>query len=271
MTGKELQTALKTGNIALGTLVASPSPFWPKILRDCGLDFVFIDTEHIAIDRERLSWMCRAYAAMGLPPLVRIPDHNPNQATVVLDDGAAGVIAPYVETVETALTLKGAAKLRPFKGRRLAETLAGRPLPSPLARYVEGNPAGGLLILNIESVPAMDALEEILEVKGIDAVLIGPHDLTASLGIPEQYQHPAFLKAAETIFKKARNRKIGAGIHAWFSIKEQRRFVEMGANLLIHKADAIFFQQGITAEISELRQQLGLFTEAKDTSNSVSI
>lgn len=258
MTGKELQTVLKTGHIALGTLVASPSPFWPRIIRDCGLDFVFIDTEHIAIDRERLSWMCRAYAAMGLPPLVRIPDHNPNQATVALDDGAAGVIAPYVETAETARALKGAAKLRPFKGRRLAETLAGRPLPSPLARYVEDNPACGLLILNIESVPAMDALEEILDVEGIDAVLIGPHDLTASLGVPEQYQHPDFLKAAETIFKKARRRKIGAGIHAWFSIEEQRRFVEMGANLLIHKADAIFFQQGITAEISELRKQLGL-------------
>ena len=258
MTAKELQTALKTGNIALGTLVASPSPFWPKIIRDCGLDFVFIDTEHIAIDREHLSWMCRAYAAMGLPPLVRIPDHNPNQATVALDDGAAGVIAPYVECAETARTLTGAAKLRPLKGRRLAETLAGRPLPSPLARYVEDNPVGGLLILNIESVPAMDALDKILEVEGIDAVLIGPHDLTTSLGIPEQYQHPAFLKAAETIFKKARNRKIGAGIHAWFSIKEQRRFVEMGANLLIHKADAIFFQQGITAEINELRKHLGL-------------
>lgn len=271
MTAKELQTALKTGNTVLGTLVASPSPFWPKIIRDCGLDFVFIDTEHIAIDRERLSWMCRAYDAMGLPPLVRIPDHNPNQATVALDDGAAGVIAPYVETVETTRTLKGAAKLRPLKGRRLDETLAGRPLQSPLARYVENNPAGGLLILNIESIPAMDALDEILEIKGIDAVLIGPHDLTASLGIPEQYQHPAFLKASETIFKKARNRKIGAGIHAWFSIEEQRRFVEMGANLLIHKADAIFFQQGITAEINELRKQLNLHKDAKNTSNSVNI
>ena len=117
----------------------------------------------------------------------------------------------------------------------------------------------------------MDALDKILDVEGIDAVLIGPHDLTTSLGIPEQYQHPAFLKAAETIFKKARNRKIGAGIHAWFSIKEQRRFVEMGANLLIHKADAIFFQQGITAEVNEPRKQLNLHRDAKNTSNSVNI
>ncbi len=258
MTSKELQSALRTGDIVLGTLIVSPSPFWPKIIRDCGLDFVFIDTEHIAIDRERLSWMCRAYTALGLPPLVRIPDRNPNQATIALDDGAAGIVAPYVETAETVRALKGATKFRPLKGRRLSETLDGAALQPPLKNYIKHNTDDNLLILNTESAPALDTLDELLDVEDIDAVLIGPHDLTASLGIPEQYQHPDFLKAAETIFKKARSRGVGAGIHAWFSIEEQARFIAMGANLLIHKADAIFFQQGITVEINKLRKQLGL-------------
>ena len=258
MTGKELQTALHAGDTVIGTLVVSTSPFWPKIIKDCGLDFVFIDTEHIAIDRERLSWMCRTYSALGLPPLVRITDQNPNQATVALDDGAAGVIAPYVETAATAQSLRGATKFRPLKGDRLKNALSGQPLPSGLGDYIGANAGSNLLILNTESVPAIDALDEILDTEGLDAVLIGPHDLTTSLGIPEQYDHPEFLKAAETIFRKARKRGIGAGIHAWFSMDEQVRFVDMGANLLIHKADVIFFRQGMMKEMGELRERLSL-------------
>ena len=89
----ELKEALHNGGPVFGTLIVSPSPFWPKVLGDSGLDFVFIDTEHIALDRSQVSWMCRTYKAMGLPPLVRIVSPSPYEATMVLDDGAAGVVA----------------------------------------------------------------------------------------------------------------------------------------------------------------------------------
>lgn len=267
MTGIELQSALRGGETVIGTLIVSTSPFWPKIIKDCGLDFVFIDTEHIAIDRERLSWMCRTYSALGLPPLVRITDQDPNQATVALDDGAAGVIVPYVETAEAARAMRGATKLRPLKGQRLDEALSGVPLAPSLGDYIGTNAGNNILILNTESVPAIEALDEILDSGGADAVLIGPHDLTTSLGIPEQYDHPDFLRAAEAIFKKARDRGVGAGIHAWFSMEEQARFVEMGANLLIHKADVIFFRQGMMKEMGELRQRLNLKSQNSSESD----
>ena len=111
MTAAELALTLKQGQTVFGTLIVSPSPRWPEVVRGCGLDFVFIDTEHIALDRAELNWMCQTYAALGLPPLVRIPSPDPYTATMVLDGGAAGVIAPYVETVEQAQTLRGAVKL----------------------------------------------------------------------------------------------------------------------------------------------------------------
>jgi len=102
MTSVELKKSLHNGGPLFGTLIVSPSPFWPKVLGDCGLDFVFIDTEHIALDRSQVSWMCRTYAAMGLPPLVRTISPSPYEATMVLDDGAAGVVAPYIEQAESA-------------------------------------------------------------------------------------------------------------------------------------------------------------------------
>src|SRR5688500_7483277 len=72
MTTKELRAALRGGR-AYGTLIVSDSPRWPAQMAQIGLDFVFIDTEHVALDRQPLAWMCQTYAALGLPPIVRIP------------------------------------------------------------------------------------------------------------------------------------------------------------------------------------------------------
>ena len=72
MTPADLRQRLRTGEKVFGVLIVSPSPRWPDAVRACGLDFVFIDTEHVALDRAQLAWMCQTYAALGLPPLVRI-------------------------------------------------------------------------------------------------------------------------------------------------------------------------------------------------------
>ena len=114
MTANELSTLMRSGRRVYGTLIVSTSPKWPEAVKDSGLDFVFIDTEHIPIGRETLSWMCRAYAAIGLPPIVRIPSPDPFEACKVLDGGACGIIAPYVETAEQVRELVGAVK-----GRRI--------------------------------------------------------------------------------------------------------------------------------------------------------
>ncbi|MBM3854037.1 MAG: aldolase, partial [Verrucomicrobia bacterium] len=125
MSPADFRQSLRAGERLFGTLIVSPSPRWPDVVRGCGLDFVFIDTEHIALDRAELSWMCQTYAALGLPPLVRIPAPDPYAATMVLDGGAAGVIAPYVESAEQVHALRGAVKCRPLKGEKLRHVLAG--------------------------------------------------------------------------------------------------------------------------------------------------
>ncbi len=259
MTAPELAAALKQDRPVFGTLIVSPSPRWPEVVRGCGLDFVFIDTEHIALDRAELSWMCQTYAALGLAPLVRIPAPDPYAATMVLDGGAEGVIAPYVESAEQVRALRGAVKLRPIKGQRLQRMLAGAEVAEPeLQRYMEAGAAQRLLIVNIESVPAMAALEEILGVPGLDAVLIGPHDLSCSLGVPEQWEHPKFLEACGTIFQQARAAGVGAGIHFWGGAEAQTRFLQLGANLLIHSADITLFQKHLRLELEAIKRAAGL-------------
>jgi 4-hydroxy-2-oxoheptanedioate aldolase len=257
MNSTEFTRKLRAGEPLFGTLIVSPSPMWPAALEGSGLDFVFLDTEHIALDRGQLSWMCQTYVRMGLPPLVRIPSPDPFEATKALDGGAAGLIAPYVETAQQVQALRGAVKLRPVKGRRLADRLAGAPFEQELEDYARRRNTAALIV-NIESVPALDALDEILAVPDLDAVLIGPHDLSCSLGMPEQYDRPEFLAACEMIFRKARKAGVGAGIHSWGSVESQSRYLRCGANMLIHSADITLFQKHLRLELAAIKQAAGI-------------
>ncbi|MCC6494547.1 MAG: aldolase, partial [Pirellulales bacterium] len=187
-----LRDKLQAGRV-YGTLVTANSPVWPGMLARTGLDFVFIDTEHVPLDRETVSWMCRTYGALGLAPVVRIGSPCPVAACQMLDGGAAGVIAPYVETPDQVRALVGAVKHRPVKGGRLPGVIAGGAECEPALRtYLDRRNSAQLCIVNIESTPALERLDEILAVDGLDVVLIGPHDLSCSLGVPEQYDHPRF-------------------------------------------------------------------------------
>ncbi len=265
MDGRELAESRRSGRRVYGTAILSPSPRWVGAVRGSGLDFAFIDTEHIAIGRETLSWMCQAYGALGIAPIVRVPKPDPFEATKVLDGGAQGVVFPYVESADQAQALRGATKLRPLKGRRLQRVLDGaEELDPELADYLERRNASSVMVVNIESVPAVEALDEILAVPGLDAVLIGPHDLSCSLGIPERYDHPQFDEAVHTIIAKARAAGVGAGIHFWARLDQEAAWLKAGLNLLIHSSDIGLFSDALRRDMAALKVGAGDAEQADD-------
>ena len=258
MTSAELKSRLAAGKRVYGTMITSSSPRWPDMVAKLGLDFVCLDTEHTAVDRERLSWMCLGYRGVGLPPIVRIPAPDPYQACMAMDGGAAGIIVPYVETIEQVRELYGAVKLRPLKGRKLAEFVSGKtPLEPEVRGYLEKANAANLLVLNIESIPAMEKLDEILSAGAVDSVLIGPHDLSCSLNIPEQYDHPKFDQACRKIFATARKHGVGAGVHAWMGLEQTAKWAEAGANFIVHESDMRTFAHHMSTDLPKLRKMLG--------------
>ena len=110
MVGQDFRHALRAGNRVYGTLITSTSPKMFDSVLSLGLDFVFFCAEHVAYNPETLSWMCRAFKAAGINPVVRILEPSPFLATQALDAGACSVLVPYVEDVEDVLALVGAVK-----------------------------------------------------------------------------------------------------------------------------------------------------------------
>jgi 2-keto-3-deoxy-L-rhamnonate aldolase RhmA len=249
---------IENGERIYGTLVTSPSSHVVPVLAGLGLDFVFLDTEHVPLDREKLAWMCRCYAAAGLPPIVRIPSPDPNLASVALDGGAVGILAPYIETVEEVTSLVGAVKFKPLKGRRLQRLLAGERPPAVTADYLTRYRKDRLLFINVESSPALENLPELLRVPGLDGIIVGPHDLSVSLDLPEQYQDEKYLAALKQIAETARTAVPITGVHFMDSGKAEvaAQWTAFGYNMLILRADLVYLKRGLTEELKEVRTRL---------------
>jgi len=253
----ELKAALAAGQRVYGTLVASPSPKWAAELPKANLDFVFIDSEHMPIDPQTRGWMLRCYRAMGLAPIVRIPACLYHEAFQAAEHGAEGVIAPYIETVEEVRTLLAAVKYRPLKGERLRAHLDGsQPLSEKELEFYRRYNDGNLILLNIESRAAADRLEELL-LPGVDAVIIGPHDLSINLGHPEEYGHPLFESYVKRIIETCRARGVGVGNHSSWDLDQQIRWAGWGMNIIQWNSDVGRSVQGINEDFAKVRRALG--------------
>ena len=264
---KTLLKKIKAGRVVYGTCMTSTSPTWPAIALRAGLDFVFLDTEHIPLERMEISRMCQVFRAMGVAPIVRIPSPDPYRACQMMDAGAEGIVAPYLESVSQIKELVGALKYRPLKGELLNQALdAPEKVKEPLGQYLAKWNEGNLCIANIESVPALSHLEELLSVPGLDAVFIGPHDLSISLVIPEQYDHPVFEEAVKKIIHISRGNNLAVGIHFSESPERQIRWMKEGVNLIIHSSDLALFSQRLQQDMNLLRGSAGEQLKASDAS-----
>lgn len=255
---KTLLKKIRAGRIVYGTCIASTAPTWPAIALRAGLDFVFLDTEHIPLERMEIARMCQTFRAMGIAPIVRIPSSDPYRACQMMDAGAEGVVAPYLERVDQIKELVGALKYRPLKGELLDKVLdAPEEIDPSLKKFLGKWNEGNVCIANIESVPALDRLEELLAVKGLDAVFIGPHDLSISLGLPEQYDHPVFEEAVKQIIATSKKNRLAVGIHFSESPERQIRWIKEGVNLIIHSSDMAMFSQRLQHDINAIKQAAG--------------
>ena len=196
-----VKRALKEGRTQLGMNFGHlRSAEIPRLLAAAGFDWAFIDTEHGNFDLETVNDVCRVARLAGLCPLVRVADLQYSLVARALDSGAQGIIFPRMEDPKLLETALSWTKFPPagVRGYGLVACQTDyEPLSfSEVIDHINGNT---LTVLQIESGRAVEARDEILSVPGIDAVMIGPADLSISLGVAGEFQHPKMIEAMEAI------------------------------------------------------------------------
>jgi 2-dehydro-3-deoxyglucarate aldolase/4-hydroxy-2-oxoheptanedioate aldolase len=196
-----VKKALRAGEVQLGCAFAQfRSPEIPRILKAAGFDWAFIDTEHGNFNLETVQDICRVSSLVGFCPIVRVGELNYSLVARALDNGAEGIIFPRVESPELLEQAVGWTKFPPAGIRGFGLTTAAVNYESAtFSQIIEHFNHETLVVLQIETRRALDACDELLSVAGIDAVMVGPADLSISLGVPGQFEHPSMVEAMEKI------------------------------------------------------------------------
>lgn len=257
MSGRRLKEKLAAGETVYGTMFAHVlDPAIVAWLHEGLLDFVIVTPEHTAYDLAEFLPVRYALNARGIACLARTHGRDESDVARVCDT-YDGVVVPYVEDYEEARHLAAAAVYRPLKGKRLERVLATGKWPSDATRdFVAEKNADTVFVPMIESVPAVENLDAICSIPGVDAVLVGPGDLTANMGIPTEYDHPDLVATIKRIIEVAGKRSVAAG--SWFGKPEQQaRTIRHGARFVVFGNDGLLMQHAAKQVFGDLRNAAG--------------
>jgi 2-dehydro-3-deoxyglucarate aldolase/4-hydroxy-2-oxoheptanedioate aldolase len=208
-----VKQALAEGRMQLGCGFGQlRSPEIPRMLMAAGFQWAFVDTEHGGFDLETVQDICRVSNLIGFLPVVRVADLQYSLVARALDCGAGGIIFPRVESPEMLEKSVSWTKFPPLGIRGYGLTTVNTNYePLGIRDVMEHLNAHTLVCFQIETRKALEAREELLAVPGIDAVMVGPADLSISLGVPGDFQHPKMVEAMEAIRDSCIRHKIAPG------------------------------------------------------------
>lgn len=258
MRGELVRQKFHNGDCVYITHVVSlGNPIHAVINATLEVDAIFICTEHMPIDRTEVSMMCQFYALNGISPMVRISHPCAREAAKYVDGGAQGIVVPYVETIDEVKAVVGAVKYRPIKGEQLQKYMDGEEPNDKMKAFFNRFNRDNYVIIGIESVAAIRRLEELVTIKGVDAVFLGPHDITCSMGIPEEYEHPDFVRTVVNVIKRCRKAGVSVGIQMDLTNPNTKPFLDAGMNFIFHLADVVKMRNVMNKEFTSLRARAG--------------
>lgn len=254
MPAKTLKQKLVEGETVFGTFFTTAvAPSIVKFIPEGSLDFVIASAEHTSLDLAEFLPLYHALQAKGIACLVRTHSREPDDVSKVCDV-FDGVVVPYVEDVEMAKRLAAAAVYRPLKGVALDRVLKDGKWPSDATRkYItEVKCPDTVFVPMIESVRAVENLDAICSIPGVNAVFVGPGDLTVNMGIPTEYDHADLIAINQRVIDTANRHHVAAG--CWFGKPEQTlRNIKQGARFIVHSNDGSLFQDGLTRAFGQFR------------------
>ena len=236
---KSIREKLASGLPSIGSWIQIPHPSIAEIMGNSGYDWVAVDIEHGSICTHQLPDLFRALELGDTLPLVRLSEGTDRECKQSLDAGAGGVIVPMIESASQLESVRDACRWPPAGKRGVGFSRANL-FGKNFDQYtVEAQ--SPLLVAMIENIKAVDNLDDILEVNGLDAVFIGPYDLSASMGLTANFTAPDFLAVINRIRESCDKHNIASGIHVVMpDKKELGSRIEEGYRFIAYSIDSVF-------------------------------
>ena len=239
---KQIRSKLKAGNPSIGTWQQIPNASISEILGDAGYDWVAVDLEHGSMNTFQLPDLFRAIELGETLPLARIAESKPRDCKQALDAGAGGIIAPMIENADQLKMVRNACCWPPIGTRGVGFSRANL-----FGKYFDSyreEAQSPLLVAQIEHINAVNNLDEILRVDGLDAIIVGPYDLSASMGITAEFSNQKFINIMIQIKNLCDKANISCGEHIVYpkpAILKKR--ISEGYRFIAYSIDAVFLMQ----------------------------
>jgi len=256
MNKKELKSRLKNREVTIGSWITMSDPAIAEIMSMSGFDWLAIDMEHSGLSHNQAQDILRVIDLCGVVPLVRVMENNPDLIKKFMDNGAHGVIVPLVNTKNDAEKAVSAVKYPPIGTRGVGLGRAQR-YSQDLEEYVNWNQKKSVVIVQVEHIKAVENLESIMSVDGVDGFMVGLYDLSGSLGCPGDFENPSVLEALDEIHNKSKkfHYLMGQHIvkpapqHVLNKINEGYRFIGFGV-------DFLFLGEYVKNSLGEIKKSL---------------
>ena len=228
-----------------------------KIMATSGYDWLFIDMEHNSMDIDIASQISVAAQDAGITPIVRVPDFAHHHATRVLDCGAMGVVFPHVENADIAKKLVSYCLYPPKGHRSMTGVLPQLDFKQqPIADVASTINKNMLIVIMLESPEAIDNVDSIAAIEGVDVVLIGTNDLCMEMSIPGDYSNPkvkdAYIKVIEACKKYGKT----PGMGGVYNEELMSEYIKMGMRFILSGSDLSFMMQSASQRSNKLRSFL---------------
>ena len=246
----ELRKRLQKGELVLGTILSLNSPDVAEILSQIGFDWLFIDAEHSTLDPHHLQAIFQA-TGEAIPCVVRIPALDEIVVKKTLDAGAAGLLVPQVHNAEQAEQLVRWGRYYP-KGARGLGFGRAQGYGLKVSEYLETANENIVLSVQAESAEAVKNIEAIARVQGLDAVLVGPYDLSASMGLPGQIDHPDVKAAIQRVAAACQGARMPVGIFG-MTAEAVKPYIEQGFRFIVSGADTVLLGNAAQRLLQQLK------------------
>lgn len=241
----------------LGTWITLGHPGIAEICADAGFDWLVVDMEHSAIGIDTAADLIRTISLSGGVPLVRLPDHSPTLIKRVMDAGAAGVIAPTVNTAEEAAAVVSAVKY-PAVGTRGVGLSRAQEYGLGFEAYKAWQETGSIVIAQIEHIVGVENIDAICATPGLDGVFVGPYDLSGSMGMPGELLDPRVEHAVARVAEAATSAGISAGYHVVPRAPEQvAERIAQGFNFVGYTLDSIVIAETFREHLALIGEIVG--------------